>query len=109
MTADKTLWKQVRGAFRDGRADLSAVHLCGIQPDAYALFRSAKELLTGEPMVGLAELAERDIRNRWKSRREEWKTEMMSKLFLDNLLTIGYLWCILVSRKKRIGKAVNIW
>ena len=52
LTADKTLWKQVRGAFRDGKADLSAVHLCGIQPDAYALFRSAKELLTGEPMVG---------------------------------------------------------
>ena len=58
LTADKTLWKQVRGAFRDGKADLSAVHLCGIQPDAYALFRSAKELLTGEPMVGLAELSQ---------------------------------------------------
>ena len=65
MTADKTLWKQVRGAFRDGKADLSAVHLCGIQPDAYALFRSAKELLTGEPMVGLVELAERDIIRPW--------------------------------------------
>ncbi len=36
LTADKTLWKQVRGVFRDGKADLSAVHLCGIQPDAYA-------------------------------------------------------------------------
>lgn len=58
LTADKTLWKQVRGAFRDGKADLPAVHLCGIQPDAYALFRSAKELLTGEPMVGLAELSQ---------------------------------------------------
>lgn len=58
LTADKTLWKQVRGAFRDGKADLSTVHLCGIQPDAYALFRSAKELLTGEPMVGLAELSQ---------------------------------------------------
>ena len=34
LTADKTLWKQVRGAFRDGKADLSTVHLCGIQPDA---------------------------------------------------------------------------
>lgn len=39
--------------------------LCGIQPDAYALFRAAKELLTGEPMVGLAELAERDIIRPW--------------------------------------------
>ena len=65
LTADKTLWKQVRGALRDGKADLSTVHLCGIQPDAYALFRSAKELLTGEPMVGLAELAERDIIRPW--------------------------------------------
>ena len=65
LTADKTLWKQVRGAFRDGKADLSAVHLCGIQPDAYALFRAAKELLTGEPMVGLSELAERDIIRPW--------------------------------------------
>ena len=53
LTADKTLWKQVRGAFRDGKADLSAV------------FRAAKELLTGEPMVGLAELAERDIIRPW--------------------------------------------
>ena len=65
LTADKTLWKQVRGVFRDGKADLSAVHLCGIQPDAYALFRSAKELLTDEPMVGLSELAERDIIRPW--------------------------------------------
>ncbi len=65
LTADKTLWKQVRGALRDGKTDLSAVHLCGIQPDAYALFRSAKELLIGEPMVGLAELTERDIIRPW--------------------------------------------
>lgn len=65
LAADKTLWKQVRGAFRDGKADLSTVHLCGIQPDAYALFRSAKELLTEEPMVGLSELAERDVIRPW--------------------------------------------
>ena len=65
LTADKTLWKQVCVAFRDGKADLSTVRLCGIQPDAYALFRSAKELLTGKPMVGLAELAERDIIRPW--------------------------------------------
>ena len=36
-----------------------------VPPDAYALFRSAKELLTGEPMVGLSELAERDIIRPW--------------------------------------------
>ena len=65
LTTDKTLWKQVRGAFRDGKADLSAVYLCGIQPDAYTLFHFAKELLTGEPMVVLSELAERDIIRPW--------------------------------------------
>lgn len=65
LTADKTLWKQVRGAFRGGKADLSAVRLSGIQPDGYALFQSAKELLTGDAAIGLSELAERDIIRPW--------------------------------------------
>ena len=50
-----------RQKHRPSAHHLAAVYLL----TAYALFRAAKELLTGEPMVGLAELAERDIIRPW--------------------------------------------
>ncbi len=62
LTADHTLWiKTKRHINRNGKVDLSNVHLGDISADGYALWKVVKELQTCERQISLFELSDSDI------------------------------------------------
>ena len=60
LTAGDALWRKVNGALKNGQIDFEAVHLGGVDPDSYALWKAAKEIRTGKKQISLCELANKE-------------------------------------------------
>lgn len=61
LTADKNLWQKTKPFLSGGTLDWKRVRLGEISADAYALWKAAKELQTGEKQISLCELADSGI------------------------------------------------
>ena len=60
LTADDALWRKAKGALKNGTMEFGAIHLGGVNPDSYALWKAAKEIRTGEKQISLCELANKE-------------------------------------------------
>lgn len=61
LTADETLWQKTKWQFYSGIAGVQNVHLGGLSPDSYALWKAVKEIQSGEKQISLCELSDAEV------------------------------------------------
>ena len=61
LSADKFLWKKVRGALTGYSVNFKSIDITGITTEGYALFTAAKAVYHGSVDISLHELCDADL------------------------------------------------